>query len=240
MTSLDRLERYLRAEKERLRSTPAGFREQQKALPFVTISRQSGAGGHSLAAALLDVFADQDESDIFGGWQVFDQKLCNVVADDPVFSRSLDALLAEEYRTPTKDFFHQLARSTVDQDLVMARVFQVVRSLASIGKAIIVGRAGSRVALGAGPGIRLRVVAPEHMRIERMMEARNLNEREARNEARRVDSHRARLLKAYFDADIEDPTGYDAVWNTGSASITEIAEATAATLRRRVADHPPT
>jgi hypothetical protein len=47
-------------------------------------------------------------------------------------------------------------------------------------------------------------------------------------------------LKAYFDADIEDPTGYDAVWNTGSASITEIAEATAATLRRRVADHPPT
>jgi hypothetical protein len=36
----------------------------------------------------------------------------------------LDSLLDEEYRSPTADFFHQLVRSTSDQDRTLARVFQ--------------------------------------------------------------------------------------------------------------------
>jgi cytidylate kinase len=239
MATLERLERYLQAEREKLRTTTSGIDEPQTPTPFVTISRQAGAGGHSLAAAMLELFARQDDVGLFGGWQVFDQKLCEIVASDPVYSRSLDSLLGEEYRTPTSAFFHQVARSTVDQDMVMARVFQIVRSVASIGKAIIVGRAGSQVTLGLGPGVRLRIVAPEEIRIKGIMELYDINERKARSEARNIDGHRARLLRAHFEVDIDDPLGYDAVWNTGSASMSEIAEATAATLRRRAAGCRP-
>lgn len=234
MGSIESIERYLRAHLAGFRTGRPDSREPGPH-PFVTISRQAGAGGHSLATAMLDVFGDQPEPDIFAGWQVFDQKLCEIVATDPVCAKSLDALLAEEYRRPTDDFFQQMLRLTIDQDVVMARVFEVVRALASIGKAIIVGRGGSEVTRDMDEGVHLRIVAPEPERIRRVMDRHGVDERRAINDIRRLDRHRARLLKTHFRVDIDDPTHYDAVWNTGSASIEDIAVATAAVLRRRVA-----
>ncbi|MDH5372647.1 MAG: cytidylate kinase-like family protein [Acidimicrobiia bacterium] len=239
MTSLERIDRYLRAEMEKLRSVTPELREPAAPRPFITISRQAGAGGHALAAAMLEVFAHQEDVELFGGWQIFDHNLCEIIAADPAYSGSLDSLLAEEYRTPTTDFFHQLVRSTADQDRVMSRVFQLVRSIAAIGNAIIIGRAGSQVTKGMQPGIRLRVVAPEGVRIKRMMEIATLDERQARNQARKMDAHRASLLRAYFETDIADPTNYDVTWNSASSSLIEIAEATTALLRRRLAETPP-
>jgi cytidylate kinase len=235
---MQRIERYLRAQQASI----AALEEREiraRPHPFVTISRQAGAGGHTLADALLDVFSRQDDTALFAEWQVFDQKLCEIVASDPMFSHSMDSLVTEEYRTTINDFFHQVLRSTVEQDIVMSRVFRVVRSLASIGKAIIVGRAGSQVTKGMELGVRLRIVAPLDVRIQRMMERSGLNERRARDEVRRLDAHRARLLKNHFRVDIDDPTGYDAVWNTSGVSVEEIAEAVAAILRRRVATRQP-
>lgn len=233
-TRVENIERYLRA---RLAETQVGERETTGAQvhPFVTISRQTGAGGYHLAQAMLEVFARQEDVHLFGGWQVFDQRLCEIVADDPRFEKSMDSLLSEEYRSKTNDFFHQIFGAAIDQHILMERVFLVVRSLAQMGKAIIVGRAGSQVTKGLGPGLRLRLVAPEDQRILRVMEFYDLDERDARSEARRRDADRTRLLKKHFGADIDDPQGYDTTWNTGAVSLEEIAEAVVAILRHRAA-----
>lgn len=238
MGSIENIERYLKTQLAGTsRATPEG--EWPRLHPFVTISRQAGAGGHTLAKALLGTFARQGDTELFGGWQIFDQELCEIVTRDPAFSKSLDSLLAEEYRTQIDDFFHQVVRSAVDQDYVMARVFEVVRAVASIGRAVIIGRGGSQVTKDMGPGVRLRIVAPEEQRIQRLVVLHDLDERKARAEARRLDSNRARLLKVHFKVDIDDPTGYDAVWNTGSAPVEDIAEAVVAMLRTRAAAWHP-
>ena len=203
--------------------------------PYVTISRQAGAGGLVLAETLVEVFGRQDDEELFGGWQVFDQKLCEVVAEDADLADSLDALLAEEYRTRTDEFISQIFRPAKDQTYVMGRVFRVVRTVASVGKAIIVGRGGSEVTRGMKPGVSLRLVAPEPARIARLMELESVDEREAREIAGRRDAARARLLRRHFRADIADPLLYDTVWNTGLASFEEIAEAVAEMLRHRAA-----
>ena len=83
-----------------------------------------------------------------------------------------------------------------------------------------------------------RIDRPSHHSPGLMPELLDLSERQARSEAKKLDNHRSRLLKAYFEADINDPLGYDAVWNTQVASPHEIAEATAAVLRRRVSEYP--
>lgn len=232
MQPVDKLELYLRAQLAALRAheqPPPAPAEH----PFVTISRQAGAGGHSLANALLRTFEDDADTSRFGHWHIFDQRLCEMVAADEQYAGSLESLMAEEYRSPTSDLFHQVLRATLDQDLVMARVFQVVRAVASIGKAIIVGRAGSHVTKDMAPGVHLRIVAPEPDRTARLRELKELSERQARSEMRRLDAGRARLLRSHFGADIDDPTGYDAVWNSGSASLDEIAAATLELVRRR-------
>ena len=200
---------------------------------FVTISRQAGALGHSLAHRLVERFGEEDD-EVFSCWQVFDQRLCEIVAEDPKMAKALDSLLAEEYHTPASDFFRQAIAPTVDQDVLIARVFEVVRTIAATGRAIIVGRAGSEVTRDLPHGVRIRLVAAHDVRVDRLMELNGVDRREAAREAKRIDQHRARLLQARFGIDIDDPLSYDVVWNTGSATVDEIADATVMLVRARL------
>ena len=202
--------------------------------PFITVSRQSGIGGHDVADAIVAAFDRSDDAQVFHGWRVYDRTLCQMVADDPRYSASLDSLLEEEYRSKTDDFFHQMVRSTVDQKLVMDRVFLAVRTVAGMGNAVIVGRAGSHVTKDMPGGISLRIIAPEDLRVERSMVAEGLSEREARARIRKRDADRARLLRAHFGADIDDPAGYDAVFNMAQVSAEEIADCCATLVGARI------
>jgi hypothetical protein len=235
MSRIEDIDRYLRAHFAAERR-PVPSSVETRVRPFVTISRQTGIGGHALADTMLDVFDRQKDVDVFGGWQIYDRTLCEIVAKDPRFSRSLDSLVEEEYRSKPNDFFHQMLHSTADQSMVMSRVFLVVRAVAGMGKAIIVGRAGSHVTADMSHGVSLRVVAPENVRISRAMDVHGLTEHEARAGARKRDADRARLIKAHFGADIGDPNGYDVTWNVGNVTFHEIAEATAALVRCRVGE----
>jgi cytidylate kinase len=201
--------------------------------PFVTISRQAGIGGHALADTIVEVFSAEDDQDLFGGWRVYDRTLCEMVSRDPRFTASFDSLLEEEYRSKANDFFHQMVRSTVDQKMVMDRVFLAVRTAAGMGKAIIVGRGGSHVTRDMPQGVSLRIVAPEEVRVQRAMAAHDLSERDTRTRGRKRDADRARLLKAHFGADIEEPTGYDATFNAGLVSNEEIARSAAVMVGAR-------
>jgi len=201
--------------------------------PFVTISRQSGAGGHSLANVLIERLHQQPDKDLFGEWEMFDQKLVAMVADDPDLRVSVEALLGEEYRRASDDFFRQLLTSTTHQDIVMDRVFRLVRVLAEVGKAVIVGRAGSEVTRGLGPSVAVRLVAPEEVRVQRMMDLHDVNEKRATELIDKSDNGRARLLKRHFRVDIDDPLLYDAVWNTATASFESIADSIIVMLQER-------
>lgn len=204
--------------------------------PFVTISRQSGAGGHSLANVLIERFNQQSDKELFGDWEMFDQKLVAMVADDPDLRVSVETLLGEEYRRATDDFFRQLLTASTHQDIVMDRVFRLVRVLAEVGKAVIVGRAGSQVTRGLGPSVAVRLIAPESVRVERMMELHKVDEKKATELIDKSDNGRARLLKRHFRVDINDPLLYDAVWNTASSSFESIADSIIVMLRERAGD----
>lgn len=206
-----------------------------KIRPFVTISRQSGAGGHSLANVLIEALHQEADKELFGDWEMFDQKLVAMVADDPDLRVSVEALLGEEYRRASDDFFRQLFTATTHQDIVMDRVFRLVRILAEVGKAVIVGRAGSQVTRGLGPSVSVRLVAPIENRIQRMMELHGVDERKAKDLIDKSDSGRARLLKRHFRVEIDDPLLYDAVWNTAEVSFEAIAASIIAVLKDQAA-----
>jgi cytidylate kinase len=225
MSRVGDIDRYLRAYFAS-QQMPEGEPSQPQHHPFVTISRQAGIGGHALADEIVDVFSSIDDP-IFSGWRVYDRTLCEMVAEDPRYRKSLDSLLDEEYRSKANDFFHQMVRSTVDQKLVMNRVFLAVRTVAGMGRSVIVGRAGSHVTQDMPEGISIRVVASEDVRIQRAMDTHGLTEREARAGGRKRDADRARLIRAHFGADIDDATGYDAVFNASMVSFGEIARSVA-------------
>jgi cytidylate kinase len=232
MSRVADIDRYLRAYFA-AEQMPVAADVDAPVLPFVTLSRQAGVGGHELADSIVDVFAAQADEELFGGWRVYDRTLCEMVGADPRYAASLDSLVREEYRSKGSDFFHQMVRSTVDQKQVMDRVFLAVRTVARMGKAVIVGRAGSHVTRDMPQGVSLRVVAPEEMRIRRAMKTHGFTEREARIKGTRRDADRVRLLKEHFGADIDAPTGYDATFNSGLMTFVEIAHSVAAIVRLR-------
>ena len=234
MSPVNPIERFLRG--HTYGGRPGSSCQLSRIRPFVTISRQAGAGGHTLAKTLLEKFEQQPDQDLFGGWEMFDQKLVTMVADDPDLRVSVESLLGEEYHRTADDFFRQILTASTHQDIVADRIFRLVRLLAEVGKAIIVGRAGSEVTRGLGPSASVRLVAPEDRRLARMMELHGHAEKKAQDAIDRHDSGRTRLLKKHFRVNIDDPLLYDATWNTGAVPFGTIADCIVTTLRDRAAE----
>ncbi|MEZ5589503.1 MAG: hypothetical protein R3F53_01815 [Gammaproteobacteria bacterium] len=144
MSLVNPVEHYLQA-MSHLQTTDQ-FKPQQ--WPFVTISREmkreAGACGHTVAEALLQaVRGEKAQGAVWDDWQVFDQRLCELVLENKDLQVSLDALLEERYQNQIGEFVLELFGRQSPQDLVVKRVSETVRSLAMLGKAIIVGRAGA-------------------------------------------------------------------------------------------------
>lgn len=210
-----------RAEPE---SAPSGT------LPFVTISRQAGAGGRSLARAILAELEKQDGDPRFEGWQSYDEDLCRTIVADPELNVSLTELLAEEYRTRSEDFVSVLLGKSF-QDQVQEKIAVTIRRLALVGKAVLIGRGGVSITRDLAPGVHIRLVASRNARIQRMMRAFELSEKDAAQRVDEQDRSRARMVKRRFKQDIDDPLLYDVVWNTDEVPLEVMARCTVMMLR---------
>jgi len=219
-----------------LRGLSKGEKEDQTQgahrYPFVTVSRQAGAGGHSFAEALVGRLEQMQQADpLFGGWQHFDKKLCAKVAEDPKLHVSLMDLLDERHRSAIEDYCAQMIAGESPQILVFRSVAKVVRSLASVGKSVIVGRGANLITRGYGRGIHIRLVAPLKSRISRMAERIETSDEDAKKRLEIIDRDRAALIRDYFGSDIEDPLSYDAVYNTDRLSMDAVVEGVVEMIR---------
>ena len=204
-------------------------------LPFLTISRQAGAGGHLFAYAILTEFLKHEQEQLFQGWHVFDKQLCEVIAQDPQIQESIEALSRERFRPEFRDFVESLFTGQSSQYTLYKTSFKVARMLALLGKVIVVGRAAVMVTADLRQGIHIRLVAPESRRVVWMMERFKLTQEEAKVAIAKQDSDRRKLIQMFFQRDIEDPLLYDAVWNTGKVGIDTICTATIDLIRSRAA-----
>jgi len=197
--------------------------------PFITISRECGAGGYQLADALVNEFRKQ-ESELFRGWQVLNRELCEKLVAETDLNRSVRDLLSEEYYSEVQALVYSLLGEPSQKTLVYQELFEVIHTLATFGKVIVVGRAGNCITENLPMGIHVRLVASMAARTERMrMEG-------YQDPARFIfqqDRDRARLIKVHFRRDISDPLLYDLVCNTDRISFSEIARIVTAMIRIR-------
>lgn len=219
------VEQFLRDRKEDIEIPESGF-------PFITISRQTGAGSHLLCDQLLKDFRTQP-SDLFRGWHVFDRLIVEAVAQDPELSRSLEDLVKEHFESEFQDLMDSLIAGMSSHYHLYKKTFQVITMLAAIGKVIIVGRAACCVTEQFTTGIHLRLVAPEADRIAATMKRLKVGNDEARKIMKRKETERRRVLKTFFCKDTDDPLLYDVVWNTSKVEMHEISEAVIQLVQHR-------
>lgn len=205
---------------------------QPTGYPFITISRQAAAGGHLLSQVIMTDFL-RLSGDLFKGWHVFDREICELVATDSTLRTTMEQLVNERYHSEFAEFMDGLFSGKSQQYMTLKKTFHIVRILASIGKVIIVGRAGNCVTRNLGAGVHLRIVAPESHRVLWMMKKLRVDKREAQKMIKKQDAERRRMTRTFFDADIEDPLLYDATFNSTTVRMHEISHAVIEIIKHR-------
>ncbi len=164
-------------------------------LPFITISRQAGAGGRTLADNLVEYLGQRDRGD--PPWTAWDKQLVEKVAADHHISRRLIESLEQTSRSWLEELFGGL-QGDMEELAVFRRTAQSIRALAQVGRAVIVGRGGVHLTRQMPGGIHLRLIAPLESRIARVMEEQQLTREKAARWIHDTDHARHVFHKRYF------------------------------------------
>ena len=210
-------------------------------MPIVTISREYGAGGSSVAGIVAAEL----------GAAVVDKKLIEEVAN----RLSIRASDVEAETERPRTLLERLVRSfsTLEPGLgagwvppypdplydprkeIIALTEQVIREVADTGNAVIVGR-GAAFVLQGRPGVfSVFLRAPEEVRVKTLIARLGLTEAETRRKMHETDSNRAAYTKQLYGRDWCDPDEYDVVVNTGRVSYQTAAQMILCGARERVA-----
>jgi cytidylate kinase len=197
----------------------------------VTISRQYGAGGLTVAPAVADAL----------GFTVAGRELVEEAARRLGFDPELAK--ARDERTPAvvEEVGMALAAAGPSFGIVPPPPFldagvndralaestrDVIRSLAAIGGYVILGRAGQAALADRPDACHLSLVGDLADRAARIARSQGVDEREARARCEQMDAERAAYVRKYYGVDIRDPLLYDCVLNTsrmGSPAAIEVA-----------------
>ena len=199
-------------------------------MPVVTISRQFGAGGSSVAGIIAaELHAE-----------VVDKKLIEEVARRLQMSPS--EVAAEDERP--RPLLERLVRSfsTLEptmgagwsppypdplfdpRNAIIELTEEVIKEVADGGNVVIVGR-GAGFCLRDRPNVfRVFLRAPEAVRVKTLMERFGLTDADARRKMHETDANRAAYTHQLYKKDWCDPDEYDLIVNTGRLGYQATAE----------------
>ncbi|CAN5340041.1 cytidylate kinase-like family protein [soil metagenome] len=212
------------------------FEIGQRSSPFVTISRQAGAGAKRLAEQLAERLNRLDDGGV--PWTSWDRELVEKVASDNHFSCNLIETLTEHSRSWLEQFFADFGSSidpsTPDDFRIYRRVAQTIRALAQRGHVIIVGRGGMCITRDMPGGLHVRLAAPVKHRVGEVARRYSMRIGEAEKFVRDLDRGREDFYRHYFPDVVFSPEQFCVTFNTSVLSEQQILDAMVAILSSKV------
>jgi len=201
-----------RKEERKAEKQPVGVQ------PVITISRQYGAGGHSVADKLVTWMGPK--------WQVWDKEIIEAIAQSAQERTEMVASLDEV----TQSWMEQMVRSLFNVRYMEAQAYhrhlaQVLLALAQQGRKVIIGRGANFVLPEA---LNVRLEAGLDFRVNDIMERYKVTKDEALRKIHEVDRVRADFTKRVFNRDITDRRAYDIIIQTDAIGFDATAAAIAA------------
>ena len=193
----------------------------------ITISREVGAGGRTIAELLGQRLTAAEETPAISPWAVFDANLAKQVLEDHKLPPNLERFMAEDARLPVEAIVEEVLGLHPAGWTLVQHTTQTILRLAGLGHTILVGRGANIITARLPNVLHVRLVAPFATRIRHSAEFYHLSETEAAKFVREQDQARRRYVRRYFNAEIDDPTLYDVTLNTGRLGFARAAEAIA-------------
>jgi len=189
--------------------------------PAITISRMCGAGGRTVASALLDRL--QLSAPPGCHWTVFDKNLIEKVLEDHLQSTRLAEYAPEAGRPMLIEMLHKIRGDRLPASKLVEQTIETIWKLAFGGHVIIVGRGGNIITARMKNVFHLRLVGSLERRITRIEEVYEMDRRTAANYVKTQDAAKKLYLKEYFGRDIDDSELYHLVINTDRIAYDETA-----------------
>jgi cytidylate kinase len=181
---------------------------------LITIEREYGCGGGSIAAQLAEHL----------GWKLWDQLLTEEIAHlaqvDPSAVKRCDERMDSRFHRLAKTFWRgsyersaTLSSQMFDTDRMMAMMQDTMNRIGKEGNAVIVGR-GAPYFLRENPcAFHVFLYAPRSEKIRRVI-ADGYSEEDAIERVDSVDRERSAYVKHYFNADWPTRSLYHVMLNT--------------------------
>lgn len=195
--------------------------------PCMTISREPGSGGTAIAAQLAEEL----------GMDLVGRKIIQQVAERTDLSEKVITSLDEKDVRRIDSFLDSLFTARhIWPDEYLPHLSKVIAAIGKQGNTIIIGR-GGQFLLPPSESFRVRISAPQGVRIRNAMRYSGSNFETAERYIQKADEDRKAFHRKHFGADWADSSYYDLVANTGSlgfeGSITVIKTAFAEWLKNR-------
>ena len=182
-------------------------------LRAVTISRQSGSGGRSIAQC-LSLELQSRMAPASSPWTVFDWNLIEKVREEHRLPPQVVRFMPEDGVSAFADALDELLGIHPPTSQLVEQTTETIWNLANRGNAILVGRGAHVITRALGDVFHVRLVGSLNKRVEHMRELHAVSEARALAIIRHEDQGRRRYLKKHFGEDIDDPLAYDLTLNT--------------------------
>ncbi len=186
-------------------------------LPFVTISRQTGAGGITIGNKLIELL-NREDANRTCPWTLFDKNLVEKVVEEHHFSKEVSKYMPEDKISELRDLVEEMFGLHPSEWTLVHRTSQTILHLAEMGNVILVGRGANIITRKLEHGFHLRLVGSLEKRIAHAQDYYRVSREEAKKLVEREDKGRKDYIKKHFDKDIDDPLLYHLVINTDFVS----------------------
>lgn len=199
-------------------------RDEEEALRcknVITMSREHGSGGTIVGMLVAKRL----------NWNFYDRELIDHVAAH--MGAKTEHVEYHDEQPPR--FMHNLLMQLLEgkrptEGQYLRALIRILRRIRNEGNAVVMGRGGSLV---IPDSLRVRIVAPEDIRVERKAELENLTLNQARREVASIDRQRTSFVTGHFGINSSDPQFYDLTVNTANTSLEHAADIVIAALSTR-------
>lgn len=208
-SSIKIVEEYMERLSERSKSSMPVERNTK---PFITISRETGAGGFDFAGRLLDrINCTKPEEK----WALFDKNILQKVIEDNNMPGELERFMPERKIPEFQTVLEQLFGLHPSEHKLIHKISMTIYHLAYLGNIILVGRGANIITAGLKHGLHLRLIEPIERRAGYAAEYFNLDKGAALKFIENEDRNRKEYIKKYYSKNIDDGHLYSIIINFG-------------------------
>ncbi len=191
------------------------FKKMEAALPVITVSMEPGSGGCLIAREIADQL----------GFDFFHRDIIHKIAESARISAKVVESLEKERLSGVQDFIASLVEDTyIHPSIYLEHLMKIVSTIGKHGRAVIVGR-GANFILPPEERFSVRVIAPLETRIANVARMFGVPSDTAKRRIMVRQSKRQAFVRQSFNADINDPSHYDLVINSGRMNVESAVEA---------------